>query len=265
MESLKNKTTSIFGKCPEIFKRRVGHWKSRRSLDECDFLVVDDKDGYLGMCPLRSNMNVTVYENDKNLLYGGKYLYPFKNPHNDEIVYKEKTILGFEDRINIEFLDAHAKLINENFYKSNINEKYSYVATTRGLNLEQNIDISMIDKINKLKSCVKDDGYLYIEYYIALDSDDYETYPKNQYLRYGEMKEYFNGNEWDILFNTEKATTESINQINKERKEIILGIIDVRKQKKRVPKKRRNINNIVPIQLSNGKKVRNYTINGVFR
>ena len=62
MESLKNKTTSIFGKCPEIFKRRVGHWKSRRSLDECDFLVVDDKDGYLGMCPLRSNMNVTVYE-----------------------------------------------------------------------------------------------------------------------------------------------------------------------------------------------------------
>lgn len=262
MKSLKSKTTSIFGKCPEIYKKRVIHWKNRRKLEYRNFLVVDDKDGYLGMCPLRANMNVTVYEQDKNLLYGGKYLFPFKNPNTDEIVYKEKTMLGFQDRINIEFLESNVELLNKNFYESNIDKKYDYVATSRGLSIDKNI--SMEDKINKLKSCVKDNGYLYIEYYIALDSDDYDAYPKNQYLRLGEMKNYFNEDEWHIIVNTEIATYEKINQINIESKKIILGTIDARKCDDKTIRRYRKINDITPIT-PKIKKLRNYSINGVIR
>ena len=56
-------------------------------------------------------------------------------------------------------------------------------------------------KINKIKSNVALGGYIYIEYYLAIDEKDYKKYPSNQYLRYGEIEKYFPKEEWTILYN----------------------------------------------------------------
>ena len=265
MKSLRNRSNSIFGKCPEIYKKRVSHWKNRKEFDKYDFLVIDDRDGRLGMCPLRSGAKVTIYEPNSIYLYGGKINTPIRNLESNEIIYKPKTSLGLEDRINLEFLEGNVNLHNENFYESEINHKYGYVATSKSLDREENKLIPMADKINKLKDAVESGGYLYVEYYIALDSDDYNLYPQNQYLRYGEMKNYFSDENWTILSIEEYPTTEDITKMNLESKKIIFGKIDVRKKGEHVKRKPRKINNIRAIKNPRNKKVRNYIINGVLR
>ena len=265
MKSLKEKSISLFGSCPEIYRRRLAHWKFRDEIDNNNFLVIDDKDGRLALCPLRYGKRVKIYEPDAKYLDGGKFNVPMKDFDTGRYVYKEKTCIGLRDRLNMEFLENLADIKNENFYSSDLAEKYSCVAVSKSLDREENKNYTMEYKIEKLKSLVKDGGYLYIEYYIALDSNDEFKYPKNQYLRYGEMKNYFDSDEWNILSLEEKSTREDITKMNIDNKPIIFGIIDVRKRTQKEIKKLRKINNILPIRNYREKKVRNYVINGVLR
>ena len=41
-------------------------------------------------------------------------------------------------------------------------------------------------------------GYLYIDYMMAIDENDYETYPQEKFYRKGEIKNYFNS-DWEII------------------------------------------------------------------
>ena len=272
MKSLRIRSYSVFGACPEIYRKRVAHWKHNKELYNHEFLVVDDKDGRLGMCPLRLGVSTTIYEPSHILMYGGKLITPIKNLENNDIVYKEKTTLGLIDRIQLEFLEENADLHNENFYESNNDKKFGYVAACRSFDRDENKDIPIKDKIEKLKKSVKDGGYLYIEYYISLDDNDLEKYPLNSFLRYGEMKEYFNSNDWIVISISEEATQEEINVMNLESKPIILGRIEVRRKKekirseynKRKPRKITELNKCGVVQI-NRRKVRSYSINGVIR
>ena len=265
MKSLRIRSNSLFGSCPEIYKKRVARWKFNKELNNYDFLIVDDKDGRLAMCPLRSGARATIYEPNSIYLYGGKINTPIKNLENNEIVFKQKTSLGLQDRINLEFLEEGAELNNKCFYDSELEKEYGYVAASKSLNRDENKHLSMDTKINKLKRAVKSGGYLYIEYYIALDNDDYNLYPKNQFLRYGEMKDYFNDEDWTIISIEEKATTEDITQMNIEPKKIIFGIVEARRKKEFSERKPRKICSVRAIQRPRVKKVRNYVINGVIR
>lgn len=278
MKSLKEKTTSLFGSCPDIFRKRLAHWKYRDEIDKNNFLIIDDKDGRLALCPLRYGKRVTIYESNAKYLDGGKFNIPMMDVTTNEYVYKEKTCIGLRDRLNIEFLENLADIKNENFYSSDINDKYTCIAVSKSLDREENKNFTMEYKINKLKNLVKDGGYLYIEYYIALDNDEIR-YPKNQYLRYGEMEKYFDPTEWNILSLEEISTKEALTKTNVEEKPIIFGIIDVRKkfekEIKKIKKKQeknilsqsesRSLSNITPIRNYRERKVRNYVINGVLR
>lgn len=57
----------------------------------------------------------------------------------------------------------------------------------------------MSRKVRKLLSAVKVNGYIYIFYHLAIDEDNYEKYSKEQYLRSGEMKKYFDIDNWEII------------------------------------------------------------------
>lgn len=46
-------------------------------------------------------------------------------------------------------------------------------------------------KINKLKNAADDKGYIYIEYYLAMDEDDIINYPLNRFLRKMKLKNIF--------------------------------------------------------------------------
>lgn len=259
-------TNSIFGNCPEIFKRRVNRWKNRNKYLDEEFLIIDDKDGHLGMYPLRCGFKTTVYESNYNLLFGGKMDVPINIPETNEYVYVNKNILGFEDRAKEELVYDNLNIINKNFYMLTNLTKYFFVACSKSLNRIENNKISMKDKIIKLRDSVKRDGYIFIEYYLAADEKDYEKYPLNSYLRKDEILEYFDIKEWTILLNDVQIQKDCISPFNKENNNVLIGYFEARYKPSPVAK----VKSSKKIRLDHytNKEIEclhNYSINGVIR
>ena len=83
-------TNSIFGNCPEMFKRRVNRWKNRNKFYDEEFLIVDDKDGKI-ILSAKPELNPGI---DRFYLYACKdnintllsnQLYAFEVDDNDEV------------------------------------------------------------------------------------------------------------------------------------------------------------------------------------
>jgi len=183
MERFKN-TGSIFGNAQRTSFEYMKMLKNQYSKN-CKVLVVDDVDGLHSIGFARKGNLVSYYESKKIYFNGGKI--------------DDFNIIGIKKRLEYEksFLDI--KLNNCNFYEQRITEKYDFVYCFRSLQRESNKHISMKQKIKKLQSSVKKGGYLYIFYHLAKKETDYSNYYKNQYLRTGEMKEYFNKYDWEII------------------------------------------------------------------
>lgn len=264
MRILPNRTKSLFGNIPYIYQKKVMKWNYRKNFEDTKFLIIDDKDGQLCMCPLRKSIKTTIYEPNKILIEGGKLDIPINVPDTDKFVYINRTIMGIKDRVKNELLDTEYFIFNENYYESNNMEKYDYVAVCRSLDRDENRHITMQDKIEKIKSNVKQNGYLYLEYYIALDSDDYDTYPSNQYLRLNEIENYFDKKEWTIITNEVEVEKDMLTPFNRTSRNILIGYLDVRRKK--TPEKREKKENIY-IDYNNKKHCvsHKYIINGVLR
>lgn len=257
----KLETKSIFGNVPEIYGLRVRKWDRRGENEKKNFLHVDDKDGYLALYSLTYGLDVTVYEPNKNLIYGGKIDMPVLIPNSESYVFINKTIEGLLDRASTQFLENNLKIENKNFYKSNCIGKFIFVTACRSLNREENKDISMDDKINKLKKAVDFNGYLFIEYYLANKADDYEMYPSNCYLREYELESYFDKTEWTIISNEIKIEKDLITPFNKDNKDVVVGYFIARRRSTPVVKERK-----YKFEYKGGKRQtvkRNYIINGV--
>ena len=147
-------------------------------------LVIDDKDCHHSiMFAKKGADNVTVYESDKRYINGGiigTYILPKVENRKNFDIFKNKIIIK-----------------TENFYTSKLNNTYEFIYCFRSLHLDNNV--SMEKKINKLMSSVKPGGYIYLYYYKAIKEKDYINYPKNKYIRNGEMLNFFNKDNWDIL------------------------------------------------------------------
>lgn len=267
MKILPNRTASLFGNMPYIYQKKVNKWSSKKINEKTKFLIVDDKDGQLGMCPLRKNIPIVVYEPNKVFLDGGKTEVPLNVPNTEEFIFVKRNILGFKDRITTEMLYAKSVLMNKNYYNFDDEEKYDYVAACHSVDRDSNKDLTMEYKINKLKHNVKDGGYLYLEYYVALKEDDFELYPANQYLRNNEILNYFDFNEWTIITNKVEIVTDEYTPFNKTKKEVVVGYLDVRK--KPTPKKKENkkVKQTYTFYGTREEKLVNhsYVINGVVR
>ena len=85
-------------------------------------------------------------------------------------------------------------------------------------------------KINKLKSNVKKDGYIYIEYYVALKDDDFKSYPENEFLRKDEILKYFPETEWNVFRNEYEIVEDNLTPFNREKKQVVIGYFDARKK-----------------------------------
>lgn len=266
MKILPNRTTSLFGNMPYIYQKKVNKWSLKKITEKTKFLIIDDKDGQLGMCPLRRNIPIVVYEPDKVFLEGGKIEVPLNIPNTTDFIFAKRNILGFKDRITNELLTTKYNLINKNYYNFTDENKYEYVAACHSIDRDSNIEFSMDYKINKLKSNVADNGYLYLEYNIALKGDDYDTYPVNQYLRNNEILKYFDTNEWTIITNEIAITKSDYTPLNRDRKDVVVGYLDVRKTptpKKKEVKQKQNYT----FYDTREEKIVNhsYIINGVLR
>lgn len=267
MRNLPNRTSSLFGNMPYIYQKKVNKWSLKKINEKTKFLIVDDKDGQLGMCPLRRNIPIVVYEPEKVFLEGGKTEVPLSVPNTSNFVFAKRNILGFKDRITTELIKTKYNLINKNYYSFTDENKYDYVAACHSLDRDSNIDYSMEYKINKLKNNVADKGYLYLEYDIALRDDDYKNYPSNKYLRNNEILNYFDTNEWTIITNEIKIVKADYTPLNKENKDIVIGYLDAKKSPTPKKKKEKRPKRTYTFYESNNEKIvkHSYVINGVMR
>lgn len=110
-------------------------------------------------------------------------------------LYKRIEDYNFNNKVSIKTC---------NFYKVKESKKYDFVLCDRTLQSNRNKDISLKKKVRKLMSSVKEGGYLYIYYYLAIDEKDYVTYPSNQYFRKNEMQKIFDLEDWEIVYICER-------------------------------------------------------------
>ena len=201
------KTKSIWGNPPTRLYKLLNIAKKEWGKD-FTACIVGCSDGKFLMPFAREGIKVTGYDIDDIALYGGfkdfpiiekKIKYPYsKNFISKEFKLETKKVLGVTERLQIEKISQYAHIEKRDFYRNIPKEKFNVVFTSCSLHYSANKDFTLEDKTKKLQDIVKPNGYLYIDYMMAIDEQDYNTYPKEKFYRKNEIKKYFDSN-WEII------------------------------------------------------------------
>ena len=200
------KTKSIWGNPPKRLYKLVSLMeKNNKDGIAC---IVGCSDGKFLMPFARKRLKVIGYDIDTIALYGGfkdfpiikeKIIYSYDiNFKSKKFELKNKRIYGVTERLEKENLTNYATIEKRDFYKDTPNKKFDLVFTSCSLHYTVNKDFTLEDKTKKLQSIVKKGGYLYMDYMMAINEDDYENYPKSKFYRKGEILNYFDNN-WEIV------------------------------------------------------------------
>lgn len=178
--------------------------------------VVGASDGKFVFPFLRQGFDVTAVELDEVALYGGLKMFPVRengiekmeyvmtenSPKYQRLLVKEVNIEGLVKRAEKEDLlrNLHIKVMN--YYKEPVTVQYDIVFTSCSIPYECNLDISIDSIMATLKSSVKINGYLYMDYLMPLE--DRHTWKTEHYFRSGEIKRYFESDEWAIQYSYEQ-------------------------------------------------------------
>lgn len=201
------KTKSIWGNPPTRLYKLLNIAKKEWGKD-FTACIVGCSDGKFLMPFAREGIKVTGYDIDDIALYGGFKDFPIiekkiKHPYSKNFKSKEfkletKKVLGVTERLQIEKISQYAHIEKRDFYRNVPKEKFNVVFTSCSLHYSANKDFTLEDKTKKLQDIVKPNGYLYIDYMMAIDEQDYNTYPKEKFYRKNEIKKYFDSN-WEII------------------------------------------------------------------
>lgn len=201
------KTKSIWGKPPTRLYRLINLAKKEfnNNFSAC---IVGCSDGKFLMPFARENIRVTGYDIDDIALYGGKKLFPLNDKSikykyssnfvSNEYGLEERQVTGVSERVKLENVENIVTLEKRDFYRDVPQQKFDVVFTSCSLHYSANKDFNLEDKTKKLQSIVSDNGYLYIDYMMAIDENDYEAYPSNKFYRKNEILNYFD-NDWEIV------------------------------------------------------------------
>lgn len=201
------KTRSIWGNPPKrLYKLvKIGINKWNKNFEVC---IVGCSDGKFLMPFARSEIKVTGYDIDDIALYGGKKDFPIVSnrvnyKYSPNFISKDyeletKRVYGIVERLKIEGLNNYATIIKRDFYRTLSDKKFNIVFTSCSLHYSANQDFSLEEKTKKLQDIVLPDGYLYMDYMMAIDENDYNKYPKNKFYRKREILNYFDEN-WEII------------------------------------------------------------------
>lgn len=201
------RTKSIWGNPPKRLYKLINLAKEKYGKD-FTACIVGCSDGKFLMPFAREHIKVTGYDIDEIALYGGEKDFPIVeekiiyqySPNFSSIDYKleRKRVYGIIERLQIENLENYATIEKRDFYKTNNKEQFDVVFTSCSLHYSVNKDFTLEEKTKMLQDIVKPNGLLYMDYMMAIDEDDYETYPSNKFYRKGEIKNYFDNN-WEII------------------------------------------------------------------
>lgn len=208
------KTKSIWGNPPTRLYKLI-------NLAEKDFnnkftaCIVGCSDGKFLMPFARKGYLVTGYDIDEIALYGGEKDFPIvkdkikytynKDFKSNDYELERKRVLGTVERLEKENLSNNAIIEKRDFYKNIPNKKFDVVFTSCSLHYTVNKDFTLKDKVKKLQSIVSKNGFLYIDYMMAIDEEDNTNYPKSKFFRKGEIRNYFD-DSWKIISVVENNT-----------------------------------------------------------
>ena len=201
------KTKSIWGTPPTRLYKLI-NLADRTLKDQYTACIVGCSDGKFLLPFARRKISVTGYDIDDIALYGGIKSFPIVN---EKIQYNysknfisqkypliERKVTGIIERLKLENLTEYAKIEKRDFYKNPPKAKFDVVFTSCSLHYSVNKVFTLKDKTKKLQNIVSLGGYLYIDYMMAIDEDDYVNYPAEKFYRKGEIKTYFD-DTWKII------------------------------------------------------------------
>ena len=200
------KTKSIWGVPPTRIYKLVNIMKQINNKGVA--CIVGCSDGKFLLPFARKHIKVVGYDIDDVALYGGykdfpvieqrkKYKYS-KNFRSEIFKLQNKRVLGITERLEKEKLSKFAEIEKRDFYKNTPSLKFDMVFTSCSLHYSVNSNFTLEDKTKKLQQIVKDGGYLYIDYMMAIDEKDYDLYPSTKFYRKGEILKYFD-DDWEII------------------------------------------------------------------
>lgn len=201
------KTKSIWGNPPKRLYKLINLAKESHG-NNFTSCIVGCSDGKFLMPFARQNLKVTGYDIDDVALNGGTKLFPIIKEkkiykYSPDFVSKtfeleERKVYGIIDRIKMENLEDYAVIEKRDFYKNTPSKTFDVVFTSCSIHYSVNKEVSLEDKTKKLQSIVSKGGYLYMDYMMAIDEDDYENYPECKFYRKDEILKFF-GKEWEII------------------------------------------------------------------
>lgn len=201
------KTKSIWGNPPTRLYKLLNLAKNEwgKNFTAC---IVGCSDGKFLMPFARDGIKVTGYDIDDIALYGGYKEFPIikekiKHSYSPNFKSKDfdletKKVLGITERLELENISQYATIEKRDFYRSLPLNKFNVVFTSCSLHYSANQDFTLEDKTKKLQDIVLPNGYLYIDYMMAIDENDYNSYPTSKFYRKNEIKKYFN-DDWEII------------------------------------------------------------------
>ena len=205
------KTKSIWGNPPTRLYKLINLAKQTwgKNFNAC---IVGCSDGKFLLPFARDGIKVTGYDIDDIALYGGykefpivkeKIKYEYKsNFKSKKFELETKKVLGITERLQIEKIERYADIEKRDFYRTIPDKKFNLVFTSCSLHYSANQDFTLEEKTKKSQDIILPEGYLYIDYMMAIDENDYLTYPASKFYRKKEIVKYFDKN-WEIISHKE--------------------------------------------------------------
>lgn len=183
-------------------------------------LIPNALDGQHILPSVRKGYEVDCYETIDEFINGGSI--------------GKFDIVGLKTKLDYFNMNQSVTLFEKNFYEQKVEREYEFVYCYKSLHLEENKDIPQDRKMRKLLSSVKENGFIYIFYHLALNEKDYINYPKNQYFRKFEMQKYFD-DSWEVIFLKEfnETTKDYGHPFNENDHSHLVGHVFARKLYKR--------------------------------
>lgn len=182
------RTSSLWGYPPTRyfnFLRRV-----ESSFDETplSLAVLGCSDGKFVLPAARRGYRVLALDTDTVALYGGEKQGP------SGTVYMP----GLTSRLTAENLSTLVEVVNTDFVEYHTPVQYHAVFTSGALQYSRNMKHSMADMVNKVKEYVLDNGFLYIDYMLPMESkyQGRDNYPDRDQWNF-----FFQGGGWKVYYN----------------------------------------------------------------
>lgn len=204
------KTKSAWGTAGTRLYNFIKKLKNEKGIN-AKVCVIGASDGKFVMPFLRNGFHVTAIDFDKTALYGGQKVIPKKRDTVNKSIYihtdnkptytKLPTeiihIDGLQVRAEKENLSDKLTIIETDAYRSCLNKEFDAVFTSCSIQYKSNRDISVNEIMNKLKSLVKSNGYLYMDYMMPLE--ECHIWKEPHFFRNQEILQYFDDN-WIIHY-----------------------------------------------------------------